>query len=197
MNRYLNASIVILSLCLPFQALSADISSSVDAKTLSKSRQTPFGLYLTPKDAHAALNDAPSIIMIDVRDPVEISFVGHPSGMDANVPLATATGNFNPKRGAYNMEGNVNFLNDMEAFMARNGYKKTDRIFVTCRSGSRSAAAARLLHEAGYEDVWNLVEGFEGSIDKKTGGRSKDGWRNAGLPWSYKIPATAAWQPSQ
>lgn len=197
MKRSLKPIIFVLSIVLAAPAWSGEIKTSVDASTLSESRQTPFGLYLTPANAHAALEDDPSIIMIDVRDPVEISFVGHPSGMDANVPLATATGEFNSKRGAYNMVENKNFLADVEAFMARQGYKKTDRIFVTCRSGSRSATAARLLHSVGYTDVWNLTEGFEGSIDKQTGGRTKDGWRNAGLPWSYKIPATAAWQPVQ
>ena len=28
-------------------------------------------------------------MFLDVRDPIEISFVGHAQGMDANVPIAT------------------------------------------------------------------------------------------------------------
>lgn len=59
----------------------------------------------------------------------------------------------------------------------------------------RSAAAARQLIEAGYTDVWNLIEGFEGDKNPETGRRELNGWRNAGLPWTYKLGAEIAWQP--
>lgn len=173
------------------------IESTVNADTLSKSRQTPFGLYLTPADAHAALQENPGILLIDVRDPVEVSFVGHADGMDANIPLAFASGAFNPESGSYKMVRNGEFVSGVDAALDRLKLDKSAPVFVICRSGSRSAAAARLLHAAGYTQVWNLVEGFEGSIDPQTGGRNKDGWRNAGLPWSYKIPADAAWTGSE
>jgi len=48
---------------------------------------------------------------------------------------------------------------------------------------------------AGYSNVWNLVECFEGGKNKD-GARAINGWRNTGLPWSYKIPAEAAWVPA-
>lgn len=177
-------------------AVAADIRTALDPESVSKSRQTPFGLYLTPSEAHTAIQEDPSIVLIDVRDPIEISFVGHPKPMDANVPLRTATRTFNPKSGTYVMQSNANFVADVNAAMERLGFGKEHPVFVTCRSGPRSAAAARLLHQAGYKSVWNLVEGFEGSIDPITGARTKNGWRNAGLPWSYRIQASAAWQPA-
>ncbi len=173
-----------------------DIPTSVNEASVSKSRQTPFGLYLTPTDAYKAVQKEPSIVLIDVRDPVEISFVGHPEPMDSNIPLRTVTKKFNPKSGKYKMKANAGFVADVDALMKRLGLSKSDPIIVSCRSGPRSAVAARLLHAAGYSNVWNQIEGFEGSIDKKTGARSKNGWRNAGLPWSYKINNGAQWQPA-
>jgi sulfur-carrier protein adenylyltransferase/sulfurtransferase len=37
---------------------------------------------------------------------------------------------------------------------------RTQRIVVYCRSGSRSALAARILRSAGFADVWNLRGGL-------------------------------------
>lgn len=176
-------------------AMAGQIETSVDSSKVAKKRKTPFNKYLSAKEAHAALLKDASIVLIDVRDPIEINFVGHSSGMDANVPLRTVSKKFKNKKGSYGWKDNKNFVTEVGAMMKRQGHAKTDVVFVSCRSGVRSAVAARLLHKAGYTNVWNLIEGFEGSKEKKTGIRSKNGWRNAGLPWSYKIPATAAWQP--
>lgn len=186
------------AIALTFAALSAqagEIVSRVDATTLPKGKQTPLGLYLTPADAHAALQADPGIIFIDVRDPVEVSFVGHARGMDANVPIATTSRTFDPEAGRYKMTPNKGFVAQASAIIQREGATKDTPVFVICRSGGRSAAAARALIKAGYANVWNLVEGFEGDMNKATGTRSLNGWRNAGLPWAYKIPADAGWQP--
>ncbi|MBK0398457.1 sulfurtransferase [Limibaculum sp. M0105] len=174
----------------------ADIRSSVDAATLDKKKSTPLGLYLTPQDAHAALQADPAIVFVDVRDPIEVAFVGHPEGIDANVPVKIATHRFDGKKGDYVMEPNAGFVAQVEAVLAREGRGKTDPVFVMCRSGGRSAAAARQLIEAGFTNVWNLVEGFEGDSDKASGQRTLNGWRNAGLPWSYKLDERLAWQPT-
>lgn len=179
------------ALALP--ALAAEITSSVDVATLPKKKSTPLGLYLTPADAHRALTASPEIVFIDVRDPIEISFVGHPAGMDANIPIRFATHAFNPKSGKYKMRGNTDFIGQVDALISRIGADKDTPIFLICRSGVRSAAAAKILIAAGYRQVWNLVEGFEGDMDKKTGTRSANGWRNAGLPWAYRIKKDAAY----
>jgi rhodanese-related sulfurtransferase len=59
-----------------------------------------------------------------------------------------------------------------------------------CRSGDRSAAAANLLAEAGLKNVYSVVDGFEGDLatqGPKAGQRVVNGWKNAGLPWSYNL----------
>ena len=63
-------------------------------------------------------------------------------------------------------------------------------IILMCRSGDRSAAAANLLAEAGFKNVYSVVDGYEGDLateGPKTGQRAVNGWKNAGLPWSYKL----------
>ena len=67
---------------------------------------------------------------------------------------------------------------------------KDDTIVLICRSGKRSAKAASLMAKAGYTNVYHLVDGYEG--DKANEGPSKgqrvvNGWKSAGLPWSYKL----------
>ena len=177
-------------------ALAGAIESSVDASTLPKKKMTPLGLYLTPADAHKALQADPGIVFLDVRDPIEISYVGHPNGIDAIVPLRVATHKFDPKKGGYAYRSNENFMTEVEAAVARAGATKDTPVFLICRSGARSATAAKMLIEAGYTSVWNLVEGFEGDKDD-AGARAVNGWRNAGLPWAYKIPVEAGWTPSK
>ena len=58
------------------------------------------------------------------------------------------------------------------------------------RSGDRSAAAANLLAQAGFKSVYSVVDGYEGDLAKdgpKAGQRVVNGWKNAGLPWTYKL----------
>ena len=172
-----------------------EIATSVDAGALPAGKQTPLGLYLTPADAHAALEGDPGILFIDVRDPIEVAFTGHPDPVDAIVPLMLSTHEFSPERGSYAMVPNTGFLAQVEAVRAREGLDKEAPVFVMCRSGGRSAAAAAMLAEAGYTNVWSLIEGFEGDSGPD-GQRNVNGWRNAGLPWGYKIDPAAAWQPA-
>ena len=192
-----SALTAILAIGLAAAAAAGEIASSVDADALAKRKQTALGLYLTPADAHKALQASPEIVFLDVRDPVEISFVGHAAPVDAIAPLRIATHEFDAKRGRYKMAANPNFLAEAETAIARNGGGKDAPVFIICRSGSRSAGAANILAKAGYTNVWNIVEGFEGDMDKATGSRSVNGWRNAGLPWRYRILASVGWSPME
>ena len=157
-----------------------------------KAKQTSLGLYLTPKDAALALETNPKILFLDVRDPLEVAFVGHPTPVDAIVPLLLGTHDFDPKTNAYRMVPNTDFVADVRALIEREGLEKSDPIIVMCRSGGRSAAAVEQLAKAGYTAVWNLVEGFEGDQDD-AGERAVNGWRNSGLPWTYKLTPEKAW----
>ncbi|MEK6215877.1 MAG: rhodanese-like domain-containing protein, partial [Boseongicola sp.] len=102
---------------------------------------------------------------------------------------------FDELSGAYVFVVNEYLLRDFAALMDREGKGSDDPIFVMCRSGGRSAAAVNALAAAGYTKVYNVVDGFEGGKDKATGHRTVDGWRNAGLPWGYRIAPGAAYSP--
>ncbi|MDD5323926.1 MAG: rhodanese-like domain-containing protein [Polaromonas sp.] len=51
-----------------------------------------------------------------------------------------------------------------------------------CRSGVRSAAAARRATELGIE-AYNILEGFEGDANEEGQRGHRGGWRFWGLPW--------------
>ena len=174
----------------------AEIRSSVKMADLAKHKQTSLGLYLSPADAAAALKANPGILFLDVRDPIEVNFVGHPEPIDAIVPLKLTKLEFDKDKGAYKGVPNADFVKNVDTLMTRQGLGKSHPVFVICRSGSRSAEAANKLAAAGYTNVWNLVEGFEGDKDK-SGARAVNGWRNAGLPWTYKLTSDQAWVPSR
>jgi len=69
--------------------------------------------------------------------------------------------------------------------------KPEDTLLVMCRSGGRSAMAVNALAQAGFKNVYNITDGFEGDSVKDPGSvfngqRMVDGWRNSGLPWTYQ-----------
>lgn len=55
-------------------------------------------------------------------------------------------------------------------------------LLMLCRSGARSAAAARRAQSLGYE-AYNILEGFEGDPDAQGHRGRLGGWRFHGLPW--------------
>ncbi len=124
-------------------------------------------------------------MFIDARSQAEFAMIGHPAAVDGNVPVQFLTDRLNPESGAYAMDTNPGFVADVDALMARLGKSKDAPVFVICRS----AAAADMLTEAGYARVYSVVDGFEGAVDKATGHRTVDGWRNADLPWTYTLSA--------
>ncbi len=52
--------------------------------------------------------------------------------------------------------------------------------------------AADLMTKAGYTNVDSVYEGFEGDKNKE-GVRTVNGWKNASLPWDYKIDQQRAY----
>ena len=163
--------------------------------------QTTLNLYVTAQEAWELLSKDPSALLIDVRDPIEIKFTGYATGTDIHVPwMVSDPQRWDEKRSSWAMKKNTNF--ESQVLSALNSKKASleTAIFVMCRSGStRSAPAVNLLAEKGYTRVWTIVDGFEGGklqSGNSKGVRAKDGWRNSGLPWSYKVDESVAWKNS-
>ncbi len=193
--RILLAACAALAIAGPAPAL--ELTSSVAEADVPVRKHTTLGLYLSMEDAAAALEADPSIVFIDVRDPVEATLIGHPDPIDAIVPLQTITHEFDPAKGVYKYAPNRSFVDDVAKIMAREGRGTDDPLFITCRGGVMTARAVDALAAAGYSNVWALYEGVEGGVDPETDHRTIDGWKNTGLPWSYKISAEQAWTPTE
>ncbi|MDH5518025.1 MAG: rhodanese-like domain-containing protein [Gammaproteobacteria bacterium] len=184
----MNKIILSLLLLMPFSSLLAD----VDVNNLAKKKQTPQGLYMTAKDAYdAKMADPKASLFLDVRTRAEVEFVGMADTVDANIPYMTHDkDSWNEKKSRFNSEPNSNFSIAVEEQLKKKGLSKQDKIIVMCRSGSRSAKAANLLSQLGYNNVYSVVDGFEGDKAKSgpnKGHRVVNGWKNANLPWSYKL----------
>lgn len=166
-----------------------ELQAPVVAADLSKSKQTTPGLYITAADAGRVLADHPTVALIDVRTPSETMLIGYPTLAAANIPskFVDPALAFDAKKGVYKMVDNPNFVTEMQAWLASDAAKDVDTLLVMCRSGSRSAAAIEKLVKAGVDvTLYNVVDGFEGDKNKD-GVRAVNGWRNAGLPWTYKV----------
>ena len=58
-------------------------------------------------------------------------------------------------------------------------------LILLCRSGIRSDEAATKLTSAGFENVFNVLEGFEGVLNE-AGRRCVNGWKSYPLPWDQR-----------
>lgn len=172
-------------------ALSLGAAPALTAE-IPESKKTRLGLYMTALEAsEAAAADRGKVLFIDVRTPGEVMFVGAADATDANVPfvdLASPT-TWDAKNNRLLLVRNEAFVAKVEARLDAKRLGKADRVIVMCRSGDRSAKAVDTLADAGFTNVWTVIDGFEGDLSKD-GRRDVNGWRNAGLPWTYKLDKT-------
>ena len=170
----------------PFHiALAGDVNPS----KVPEKKVTSLGLYLSAKEAFEMKKQGgDKILLIDVRTPEEIQYVGNLGDMmDANIPYQfNDLSGYDAKKKVYASALNSNFTLAMEELLAKKGLNKNSTIILSCRSGDRSAVSANLLAKAGYTKVYSVIDGFEGDMSKD-GRRNVDGWKNAGLPWTYNM----------
>jgi rhodanese-related sulfurtransferase len=143
-------------------------------------KQTVLGLYVTSAEAYEKWQAAPDRVkLLDVRTPEEFIFVGHPE-MASCIPLGFQSYRWDEQKGYFDLDVNPNFVAQV-----REWFDPDETLMLICRSGGRSAMAVNMLVQAGYADAWNVTDGMEG--DLVDGKRSKNGWKNAGLPWTYEV----------
>lgn len=126
---------------------------------------------INPQQTHDLMRQEPNCVYIDVRTEREFS-AGHPQGA-VNIPIAFP----DPARG---MVMNQDFVSVVEAH-----FPKDKKIIVGCQAGPRSDAAARVLLDAGYQDVASMQGGFGGMRDP-FGRVIAPGWSGLGLPVSQE-----------
>lgn len=138
-----------------------------EVRELAQKKNLPFAGSITPQDAWRLIESG-AATLVDVRTLEERKFVGHvPTGLH----VAWMTG--------ISMNRNPRFVKEVETKIA----DKSSIIVLLCRSGKRSAAAGEALTNAGFVNVFNIDEGFEGDLNEENQRGHLGGWRYRSLPW--------------
>jgi rhodanese-related sulfurtransferase len=114
------------------------------------------------------MQSAPGAKLLDVRTKAECDWVGRVPGA-IEIEWVTYPG----------MNRNPNFQTSLEQQI-----DKEALLMIICRSGIRSHHAATLAAQAGYTEVYSVIEGFEGDKDIEEHRNILNGWRAARLPWT-------------
>ena len=183
----LGAGAAALAMCaLPLVVQAADASALLEAK------RTRAALYLEARevpDFMARQGGPAKVLFLDTRTRSEAMFIGMADGIDALVPfveLQELMTDWDAQRNAYRLEPLKDFVPEVTRRLAEKGLTKDAVVVLICRSGDRSSRGANRLAENGFTHVYTVVDGFEGDLSTD-GRRSVNGWKNAGLPWGYKM----------
>lgn len=126
-------------------------------------------------EAWAALQSDPRAQLVDVRTTAEWSFVGLPDLSSLGRRVHCIEWVRFPA-----MAPNPNFIAEVRAAL---GSEQDIAVYLLCRSGARSRAAAIALTAQGYTNSFNIAGGFEGDLDPEYHRGTNNGWKAAGLPW--------------
>jgi rhodanese-related sulfurtransferase len=139
------------------------------AHSRSHTNSWSFAGALLPHEALELLQLAPGARLIDVRSRAELELNGViPDALHVEWQFWPGWG-LNP-----HFLAQLAQATDPEALL----------IFI-CRTGARSYRAASACTEAGRGNCYNVLEGFEGDLNKATGHRNElNGWKFRGLPWT-------------
>ena len=111
---------------------------------------------------------------MDVRTSAEWAFVGVPDVSSLNHETKFISWQIFPE-----MSLNADFINMLEVAIPN----KTPPVLFLCRSGARSASAARIAKANGYEASLNIAGGFEGDANSEHHRGGVNGWKSDNLPW--------------
>lgn len=163
-------------------------------------------------EAYDMLNTVPNTFIIDVRTSAEYQFVGHPIGAYL-FPYMFLTDNFTKENDQYGYQliKNTAFVSEISKV-----FQQSNNLLIICRDGTRSAPAARELANAGFKNVYDVGDGFEGAefpafedanshkFYRQLARRNKiygfnqrrhSGWQWWGLPWTYEIDPKNIYPP--
>ena len=137
----------------------------------SRGEGQPYAGAVTPQEAFALVQADPRVKLVDVRTNAERDWIGRPA-----IP--------EPQHGAVQWTlypggaPNPDFATQLQQVA-----DKEDVVLFLCRSGVRSRHAARVATELGFQDAYDILEGFEGDRDAEGHRKTVGGWCMAGLPW--------------
>lgn len=120
---------------------------------------------VSPAEAWALFSSG-AAQLLDVRTEAEVRYVGRVPG------AAHLTW---PGLAPEHVEAFVNSAGELA--------RRDLPLLLLCRSAVRSHHAGEALAAAGWSEVYNILEGFEGQRDASQQRGHLDGWRLRGLPW--------------
>lgn len=126
---------------------------------------------VTATEAYAALHEDEAALLVDVRTPAELSYVGLPN-LDA-IGKGVALVQWHPE---ITQDQLVDALGSI-------GATRETPLYFLCRSGARSLNAAVLATHGGFTNAFNVSGGFEGPLDAAGHRGTVAGWKAEGLPW--------------
>jgi len=125
--------------------------------------------HLDPLAAHTFLQHQPEAVLLDCRTETEFMYVGHAVGAEHVAWQDGPDWDIDP---------------DFSRKVKRLVKDDLSRpLLLICRSGSRSVDAGMALEAAGFTQIINVLEGFEGPLDDDFHRGTLGGWRFRGLPW--------------
>lgn len=135
------------------------------ARQRAQQLNLPYAGALLPAEAYALMQAGAKLV--DVRTRAELDFVGAVPGSAVIEWNSYPDGRRNP-----------DFLAQLDADVS-----KDQPVMFLCRSGNRSHHAAIAATESGWQECYNILEGFEGDRDADKHRNSVGGWKVARLPW--------------
>ncbi|MGI9291039.1 MAG: rhodanese-like domain-containing protein [Gammaproteobacteria bacterium] len=141
--------------------------------------EMPEGDYagdVTCKQAWQAIEENSQALLIDVRTQVEWQLIGQPDLSSLNTEPVYVQW--------VTMQGmNENFIEELQVAIRQRAADEQTPLYFMCQSGGRSKMAAMQLTALGFQQCFNVAEGFEGDLDEHQHRNSVSGWKLAGLPW--------------
>lgn len=150
---------------------------SKDNKIADTYQVSPAAGYagdIQPTTAWKILGERKDAVLIDVRTRAEWNFVGLPDLTTVAKQPALVEWQVFPS-----MQPNPDFV----ATLSNALEDREAPLLFLCRSGARSAAAAKAMSAAGYSTCLNVADGFEGPLDGQAKRGATGGWKATGLPW--------------
>jgi rhodanese-related sulfurtransferase len=132
---------------------------------------------VSPRQAWDALLHEPKAQLCDVRTDPEWTYVGLPDLMQAAKQVVLIQWQVYPT-----MQVN----NKFSSHLREAGFTPDQHIYFLCRSGVRSLAAAEAARAEGFQNVYNVADGFEGPVDAKGHRGAAAGWKASNLPWRQR-----------
>ena len=168
-------------------ALAGVLFAAEGAAPADPKKHTSLGKYVSSAEAYDMWKSNPGkVTILDCRSVEEYVYVGHAT-MAVNLPSRMNSLKWDAEKKTYGMTENPDF-----EVQAQKRFKADDTIMIMCRSGHRSAASVERLAKAGFTNVYNIVDGYEGDVvtDEDSyykGKRAKNGWKNSSAPWTYQL----------